>query len=163
MPQTSRAYNTQTAIKQCTGSKNKQNCKLAEKKGISPQVSKLLINFKALENFFPKEWQEETKQWSKTHKDIVQTDLKYEGYIKKQQTQLKQYRKMHLHSIPNNLDYSLIGGLSAEVREKLIQYRPENLSQMLKISGITPAAATILMIYLKNQGKPTQNENKSFR
>ena len=93
----------------------------------------------------------------------MQTDLKYEGYIKKQQTQLKQYRKMHLHSIPNNLDYSLIGGLSTEVREKLIQYRPENLSQVLKISGITPAAATILMIYLKNQGKPTQNENKSFR
>ena len=141
-----------------------------EKKGISQKNYKLAqllkqpeINFKALENFFPKEWQEETKQWSKTHKDIVQTDLKYEGYIKKQQTQLKQYRKMHLHSIPNNLDYSLIGGLSAEVREKLIQYRPENLSQMLKISGITPAAATILMIYLKNQGKPTQNENKSFR
>ena len=42
----------------------------------------------------------------------------------------------------------------------MIQYRPENLSQMLKISGITPAAATILMIYLKNQGKTTQNENK---
>ena len=141
-----------------------------EKKGISQKNYKLAqllkqpeINFKALEKLFPKEWQEETKQWSKTHKDIVQTDLKYEGYIKKQQTQLKQYRKMHLHSIPNNLDYSLIGGLSAEVREKLIQYRPENLSQMLKISGITPAAATILMIYLKNQGKPTQNENKSFR
>ena len=70
---------------------------------------------------------------------------------------------MHLQTIPNNLDYSLIGGLSTEVREKLIQYRPENLSQMLKISGITPAAATILMIYLKNQGKTTQNENKSFR
>ena len=73
------------------------------------------------------------------------------------------YLKCTYISIPNNLDYSLIGGLSAEVREKLIQYRPENLSQMLKISGITPAAATILMIYLKNQGKPTQNENKSFR
>ena len=83
----------------------------------------------------------------------MQTELKYEGYIKKQQTQLKQYRKMHLQTIPNNLDYSLIGGLSTEVREKLIQYRPENLSQMLKISGITPAAATILMIYLKNQEK----------
>ena len=57
---------------------------------------------------------------------------------------LKQYRNIRLHSMPNNLDYSLIGGLSAEVTEKLIQYRLENLSQMLKISGITPAAATIL-------------------
>ena len=62
------------------------------------------INFKALENFFPKEWQRrKPNNGAKTHKDIVQTDLKYEGYIKKQQTQLKQYRKMHLHSIPNNL------------------------------------------------------------
>ena len=71
--------------------------------------------------------------------------------VKKIPKVLRTYRKIHNK------------GLSAEVREKLIQYRPENLSQMLKISGITPAAATILMIYLKNQGKPTQNENKSFR
>ena len=48
-------------------------------------------------------------------------------------------------------------------RNQTMEQNPQRYCQMLKISGITPAAATILMIYLKNQGKTTQNENKSFR
>ncbi len=127
-----------------------------EKKEISQKNYKLThllkqptVAFKTLEKFFPAIWKKELKQWEQVHKNIVETDLKYEGYIKKQQVQLKQYHKLHLQPIPHNLDYSLVGGLSAEVKEKLVYYRPENLSQMLKISGITPAATTILMVYLK--------------
>jgi tRNA uridine 5-carboxymethylaminomethyl modification enzyme len=56
---------------------------------------------------------------------------------------------MHLQKIPDFIDYKKIGGLSNEVQEKLTKYKPESLAHCLKISGITPAAVGILMIYLK--------------
>ena len=111
------------------------------------------ISFSCLEEIFSKNWQQELKKWNFTHKKFVENALKYEGYIKKQQKQIVQYQKMNLQSIPKSIDYEKVGGLSNEVREKLNQHRPENLAHCLKISGITPAAVGILMVYLKTKAK----------
>lgn len=118
---------------------------------IASLLKKPTLSFEILEKFFSTELKKEFQEWNFSHKQLVENDLKYEGYIKKQQNQLNQYLKMHLQPIPINLDYGEVGGLSAEVKEKLFQYKPETLAQMLKISGITPAAATIMMVYLKNK------------
>jgi len=82
----------------------------------------------------------------------LEIQVKYQGYIDRQQQQVKQFKKMEGVVIPPELDYSEIPELSREVREKLIKIRPYTLGQTSRISGITPAAIAILTIYLKKMG-----------
>lgn len=116
------------------------------------------VTFQKIEKIFCEDWQDQLKNWNFTHKSFIENDLKYEGYIKKQENQIGQYQKMHLQTIPKLMNYDKVGGLSNEVREKLAKHRPENLAHCLKINGITPAAVGILMVYLKAKKKyETQN------
>ena len=124
-------------------------------------LKKPQLKFSKIEEVLLQASKEEFNQWDESIKEMVENDLKYSGYIKKQQNQLKQYQKMQLQKIPKGLDYTQIGGLSTEVKEKLKQYQPENLAQMLNISGVTPAATTILMIYLKSKTFVTANGMES--
>jgi tRNA uridine 5-carboxymethylaminomethyl modification enzyme len=78
--------------------------------------------------------------------------LKYQGYIDRQHEQVKRFKKLEGVVIPPELDYNKIAGLSNEVREKLLTIRPYTLGQSSRISGITPAALSIVMIYLKKIG-----------
>jgi tRNA uridine 5-carboxymethylaminomethyl modification enzyme len=82
----------------------------------------------------------------------VEIHLKYQGYIDRQHEQVKRFKKLEGIVIPPELDYNEIAGLSHEVREKLLTIRPSTLGQTSRISGITPAALSILMIYLKKIG-----------
>ena len=82
----------------------------------------------------------------------VEIHLKYQGYIDRQDEQVKRFKKLEGVVIPPELDYNNITGLSHEVREKLLTIRPYTLGQTSRISGITPAALSILMIYLKKIG-----------
>jgi len=82
----------------------------------------------------------------------LEIQVKYQGYIDRQQQQVEQFKKMEGVVIPPDLDYSEIPELSREVREKLIKIRPYTLGQTSRISGITPAAISILTIYLKKMG-----------
>jgi tRNA uridine 5-carboxymethylaminomethyl modification enzyme len=82
----------------------------------------------------------------------VEIHLKYQGYIDRQHEQVKRFKKLEGVVIPPELDYNKIAGLSHEVREKLLTIRPYTLGQTSRISGITPAALSILMIYLKKTG-----------
>jgi tRNA uridine 5-carboxymethylaminomethyl modification enzyme len=82
----------------------------------------------------------------------VEIHLKYQGYIDRQHEQVKRFKKLEGVVIPPELDYDKIAGLSHEVREKLLTIRPYTLGQTSRISGITPAALSILMIYLKKTG-----------
>jgi tRNA uridine 5-carboxymethylaminomethyl modification enzyme len=82
--------------------------------------------------------------------DQVEIRVKYEGYIKRQMEQVKQLDKLEKTSIPKDLDYKKIAGLSTEVIEKLSEIRPVNLGQASRISGITPAAISILTVYLQS-------------
>jgi tRNA uridine 5-carboxymethylaminomethyl modification enzyme len=77
---------------------------------------------------------------------------KYEGYIKRQEEAAQKSAQAEVKRIPFDFDYDGVPGLSGEIREKLKQVRPRSLGQAGRISGITPAALAILMVYLKRRG-----------
>jgi len=79
----------------------------------------------------------------------VEIEVKYEGFIKRQLTEIERLKKIERIRIPEQLDYKNINGLSSEVKEKLVKVKPVNLGQASRISGITPAAVSLLMIYLE--------------
>ncbi len=76
--------------------------------------------------------------------------IKYEGYIKKQLIQVEQMRKMEQKLLPEDIDYSVISGLRLEAREKLQRVRPMNIGQASRISGVSPADISVLLIYLES-------------
>ena len=77
--------------------------------------------------------------------------VKYQGYIERQETQVARFRKLETRPLASDLDYEAIRGLSTEVREKLQAVRPTSLGQASRISGITPAAIAILDVYLEKR------------
>ena len=79
----------------------------------------------------------------------VEISVKYEGYIQRQQKQVEDFQKMERRRLPPDLDYSSIQGLRLEAREKLNAVRPADLGQASRISGVSPADVTALMIYLE--------------
>ncbi|MCL4504001.1 MAG: tRNA uridine-5-carboxymethylaminomethyl(34) synthesis enzyme MnmG [Deltaproteobacteria bacterium] len=78
---------------------------------------------------------------------------KYEGYIRRQEDSAKKFSQGEGRRIPPDFDYDGVPGLSMEVREKLQEVRPHSLGQAARISGVTPAALAILMVYLKRGGR----------
>jgi len=82
----------------------------------------------------------------------VEIQIKYEGYIKRQEQEIEKFRKLENRKIPEGINYEEIIGLSNEVREKLSKIRPGSLGQASRISGVTPAAIAILMVHLKRMG-----------
>jgi len=87
--------------------------------------------------------------------DKVQTEIKYEGYITRQQAQVNEMLRLESKVIPENIDYSSVYGLRLEAIEKLEKVRPENIGQASRISGVSPADVSVLIIYLekvKNNG-----------
>jgi tRNA uridine 5-carboxymethylaminomethyl modification enzyme len=82
----------------------------------------------------------------------VETRVKYEGYILRQEREVEKLKHMEAVRIPDSVDYGAVHGLSAEVREKLSKVRPVCLGQASRISGITPAALMAIQVYLKKVG-----------
>jgi tRNA uridine 5-carboxymethylaminomethyl modification enzyme len=82
-------------------------------------------------------------------KEEVETRIKYEGYIKRQETHVEKLKKMESTLLPEKLDYEKVYGLTREVREKLCRVRPLSLGQASRISGVTPAALMALQVHLK--------------
>jgi tRNA uridine 5-carboxymethylaminomethyl modification enzyme len=85
-------------------------------------------------------------------REEVQLQVKYAGYIQRQQEQVERFRKFESYRLPAELDYATLPGLSNEVVEKLTRIRPLNLGQASRISGITPAAIAILQVHLRKLG-----------
>lgn len=81
----------------------------------------------------------------------VEISAKYEGYIQRQQDEIETLRRHENMALPDDFDYSRVGGLSNEVKQKLEQARPETLAQAARISGVTPAAVSVLLIHLKKR------------
>lgn len=79
----------------------------------------------------------------------VETDLKYEGYIKRQQAQIAEQLRLEVKKIPDGFDYSGVTGLRLEAVEKLSKIRPENVGQASRISGVSPSDIDVILIYLK--------------
>ncbi|MGI6030008.1 MAG: tRNA uridine-5-carboxymethylaminomethyl(34) synthesis enzyme MnmG [Eubacteriales bacterium] len=82
----------------------------------------------------------------------VEISYKYEGYIRRQQTQVEQFRKLEGRRLPPDIDYEAIDGLRLEARQKLARIRPENVGQASRISGVSPADVTVLLIWLQQRG-----------
>ena len=79
----------------------------------------------------------------------IEIQAKYEGYIERQQAEVERRAAMEARSLPLDLDYREVKGLSAEVQQKLNRHRPETIGQASRISGITPAAISLLLVHLK--------------
>lgn len=87
----------------------------------------------------------------------AQIEIKYEGYIKRQIAEVEKFKKLEEKQLPGDIDYSKIRGIRIEAAQKLQKQRPENLGQASRISGISPADISVLLIYLStNYGKDEQ-------
>lgn len=84
--------------------------------------------------------------------EYVETELKYEGYIKRQQAQIKEMRRLEVKLIPEGIDYDKVESIRLEAREKLKKIRPRSVGQASRISGVSPSDISVLLIYLSKQG-----------
>ena len=82
----------------------------------------------------------------------VEIEIKYEGYIQRQLNEVEKFKNLEKIKIPHGFDYTKVHGLSNELKEKLLRIKPISLGQASRIPGITPAAISIIMIYLKKGG-----------
>ena len=87
----------------------------------------------------------------RTVAEEVEIQVKYDGYIKRQAEQVARFKKLEDTMIPENFNYSKVPGLSNEVKEKLVAVRPASIGQASRISGITPAAITVIQVFLKKE------------
>ncbi|MGV6809524.1 MAG: tRNA uridine-5-carboxymethylaminomethyl(34) synthesis enzyme MnmG [bacterium] len=92
----------------------------------------------------------------------VEIQCKYAGYIDRQVEEIDRHRKHETTVLPKDLDYSAVSGLSNEVRQKLQTHRPTTLGQASRISGITPAAISVLLIHLKKLSMQADNKQQSL-
>ncbi|MBQ0111245.1 MAG: tRNA uridine-5-carboxymethylaminomethyl(34) synthesis enzyme MnmG [Oscillospiraceae bacterium] len=83
--------------------------------------------------------------------ESVETEIKYEGYIKRQEAQIAESLRLESKELPENTDYQSISGLRLEAREKLCKVMPKNIGQASRISGVTPADIEVLLIYLQTK------------
>ncbi|BCG49174.1 tRNA-5-carboxymethylaminomethyl-2-thiouridine (34) synthesis protein MnmG [Citrifermentans bremense] len=91
----------------------------------------------------------EIMELPETVREQLEIQIKYKGYIERQLEQVARAAKLESTTIPPDMDYSTVPSLSAEVREKLVRFRPDTLGQASRIPGVTPAGITILSIALK--------------
>ncbi|NLU36279.1 MAG: tRNA uridine-5-carboxymethylaminomethyl(34) synthesis enzyme MnmG [Clostridiales bacterium] len=87
----------------------------------------------------------------------LEIHVKYEGYIQKQLKQVEQFKKMEKVKIPPDMDYSQVKGLKIESVQKLQKLQPENLGQASRISGVSPADISVLMVYLEKRRREKRN------
>ena len=102
------------------------------------------ISYRDLAEFDP-----ERPELPRAVTEQAEISLKYEGYIKRQLKQVEEFTRMESRPLPADIDYDAINGLRLEAREKLKKIRPENFGQASRISGVSPADISVLMIYME--------------
>ena len=90
----------------------------------------------------------------------IDISIKYEGYIKRQTEQVHQFKKLEKRMIPADLNYDDVSNLRKEARQKLKEIKPENIGQASRISGVSPADISVLLVYLKMKQHGVESENK---
>ena len=102
------------------------------------------LNYELLAEIDP-----ERKELPEDVTEQVEIELKYSGYIERQQRQVEQFKKTESRRIPEDLNYDEVPSLRIEARQKLKKIRPENIGQASRISGVSPADISVLLVYLK--------------
>src|SRR5699024_6629846 len=105
----------------------------------------------------------ERPELSKEIKMLVNTEIKYEGYIKKQQRQIEQFKKLENRKIDFIEDFKVVKGLSNEAIQKLNDIRPESVGQASRISGVSPADINVLLIYLEARRRNNDKRSEERR
>ena len=95
------------------------------------------------------ELDKDRKAIDKEIRDQININIKYEGYIKRQESQVKQFKKLENKKIPKEIDYSKVNSLRIEAVQKLSLVRPSSIGQASRISGVSPADITVLLVYLE--------------
>ena len=96
-----------------------------------------------------KEIDEDMPELSREEAEEVEIEVKYEGYIKLQLAQVEKFKKLENKLLPDNINYLNLQGISLEARQKLDKFRPNSVGQASRISGISPADISVLLIYLE--------------
>ena len=96
---------------------------------------------------------------SDAEKEEVEIETKYEGYIKLQLVQVEKFKKLENKFLPDNIDYLNLKGISLEARQKLDKFKPTSIGQASRISGVSPADISVLLIYLEQNKKEKKGEN----
>ena len=146
-------------LKKLTVKPQKEVNELLKKAGTSElttgtKMSELLkrteINYDMLETI-----DQERPILTKQEKEEVEIQIKYEGYIKLQEEQVEKFKKLETKLLPENLDYENLKGISLEARQKLNKFKPHSIGQASRISGVSPADISVLLVYIqqmKNEG-----------
>jgi tRNA uridine 5-carboxymethylaminomethyl modification enzyme len=92
--------------------------------------------------------------------DEIEIQVKYEGYIKRQLSQAEQFKKLENRKLLQEINYLEIKGLSLEARQKLNEINPANLGQASRISGVSPADISVLMVYLEQKRREYKREKE---
>ena len=106
------------------------------------------VTFERLAGIWP-----ELQRFSPAVREQIEIDGRYAGYMDRQEADVVAFRKDESLVLPMDLDYALIGGLSNEVRDKLVRTRPATLGAASRISGVTPAALTALLGHVRRAGE----------
>ena len=114
---------------------------------MSELLKRTELNYDELE-----EIDNERPELSMQEREEVEIQIKYEGYIKLQEEQVKKFKKMEKKIIPDNINYEEISGISLEGRQKLAKLRPHSVGQASRISGVSPADISVLLVYLQMKG-----------
>ena len=89
----------------------------------------------------------------KQEKEEVEIQIKYEGYIKMQEAQVERFKKLETKILPEDISYEEIKGISLEGRQKLDKFKPYSIGQASRISGVSPADISVLLVYLEQKKK----------
>ena len=91
----------------------------------------------------------ERPELSRQEKQEVEIQIKYEGYIKMQEQQVEKFKKLETKILPEKMDYEKLKGISLEARQKLNKFKPHSIGQASRISGVSPADISVLLVYLQ--------------
>ena len=110
---------------------------------LSDLLKRTELNYEKL-----KEIDKDRPELSKAEKEQVEIQIKYEGYIKLQEKQVEEFKKLENKILPKDIEYSSLKGISLEARQKLDKHKPNSVGQASRISGVSPADISVLLIYL---------------
>ena len=128
--------------------KNNGTSELTTGTKMSELLKRTELNYEKLKTI-DKERPELTKQ----EQEEVEIQIKYEGYIKMQEEQVEKFKKLESKILPENMDYEEIKGISLEGRQKLNKFKPHSIGQASRISGVSPADISVLLVYLQQMKK----------